>query len=109
MVQRRIPEKVKKEVEEYIEALKAENLPIQAAYLFGSYAKGKSHKWSDIDLCIVSPNFKNPWEALQYLWSKRLRDSGLTIEPIGYNPKDFKEDDSPLVWEIKQTGIPIAT
>ena len=64
MAQKRIPEKVKKEVEEYIEALRAEDLPIQAVYLFGSYAKGTAHQWSDIDLCIISPKFKRPLSSV---------------------------------------------
>ena len=29
--------------------------------------------------------------------------SGHDLEPIGYNPKDFVDED-PLVWEIKKYG-----
>jgi predicted nucleotidyltransferase len=30
---------------------------LDSAYLFGSYAKGTSNQWSDIDLAVVSPDF----------------------------------------------------
>ena len=84
--------------------LKKDQLPISRAVLFGSYAKGNHHLWSDIDLCIVSPNFKDSWSGLQYLWQKRRR--GLAIEPVGYTPKDFREG-SALISEIKKYGVEI--
>lgn len=104
MAKRRIPKEVKQEVSGFINILRKEKLPIKKVVLFGSYAKGKPRKWSDIDLCIISPKFKNPFRAMQYLWQKRPKDTGLTIEPVGFTPEDFKEDSS-LISEIKKTGI----
>ena len=106
MAKKKISPKVEKEIKEYINILKEDNLPVQKVILFGSYAKGKQNKWSDVDVCIVSPKFKDAFSALQYLWLKREKDYGLTIEPIGFNPKDFAESDS-LIDEIKRTGIEI--
>ncbi|OGQ44561.1 MAG: hypothetical protein A3H42_06190 [Deltaproteobacteria bacterium RIFCSPLOWO2_02_FULL_46_8] len=88
-------------------ALHKDRLPIQKVYLFGSYARGNPHRWSDIDLCVVSPRFTDPWKATQYLWSKRTTDRGRTIEPVGFSPKDFQHE-SPLTREIKKTGIEVA-
>ncbi|MDO9399749.1 MAG: nucleotidyltransferase domain-containing protein [bacterium] len=108
MVKRTIPKKVKKEINKYIKILKADKLPIKKIILFGSYAKGEQHEWSDIDLCIISPKFKDAFEALQYLWLKRkIFDIQYVIEPIGFSPKDFKDKYSSLVYEIKTTGIEI--
>lgn len=106
MVKKTIPKKIKSEIAGYIQVLKKDHLPITKVILFGSYAKGKQRKDSDVDLCIISPKFKNAFEAMQYLWAKRLKDSGITIEPIGFSPKDFR-DNSPLVHEIKETGVEI--
>jgi len=106
MAKKTIATKINKEINDYLDILKADNLPIKQVFLFGSYAKGNPTKWSDVDLCIISPKFKNPWSALQYLWSKRLKNSGLTIEPIGFSPQDFKTNDS-LISEIKRTGIEV--
>ncbi|MBU1663313.1 nucleotidyltransferase domain-containing protein [Patescibacteria group bacterium] len=108
MVKKRIPEKVKKEINQYISILKQDKLPIKKVILFGSYAKGKQNKWSDIDLCIISSKFQNPHKTFEYLWLKReIVNMKYTIEPVGFHPKNFVNE-SPLVWEIKKTGIRVA-
>lgn len=106
MSQKKIPQKVTKAIQEYITVLQQDSVPVDQVWLFGSYAKGTHHQFSDIDLCVISTKFRNSWKATQYLWSKRLHDSGLTIEPVGFSKKDFREPSS-LVAEIKKTGIPI--
>lgn len=106
MARTRIPKKVAKAIQEYIEVLQKDQITIDQVWLFGSYAKGTQNQWSDIDVCIVSPEFRNPLKATQYLWSKRPHDIGLTIEPIGFTKKDFQQPSS-LTAEIKQTGIQI--
>ena len=55
--------KAKKIVKEYAEKLKEENYPFSAIYLFGSYAKGEAHKWSDIDVAVISEKLKRPQET----------------------------------------------
>lgn len=106
MAGKRISKKIEKKITDYVNILKEDNLPIREVILFGSYAKKKTHKWSDIDLCIISPKFKNPFDAMQYLWLKRKDDNTPTIEPVGFSLKDFKEGSS-LIQEIKKTGIKI--
>lgn len=99
---------VKKIVKDYIELLKQDKLPIKKVILFGSRAKGKAHRWSDIDLCVISPRFTDRLKALQYLLDKvhklELKDIETTIEPVGYAPSNFIDED-PLAWEIKKTGM----
>ena len=92
------------EVEQFILRLEEDHLPLSAVWLFGSYAKGTTHRWSDIDVCVVSTKFRQPLQALDYLWQRRPHDSGLTIEPIGVHPKDFRAGSS-LLAEIQRTGI----
>ncbi len=106
MAKKTIPKKIENKIKEYINVLKKDKLPIKEVILFGSYAKGKANKWSDIDLCVVSPRFKNSFLATQYLWIKRTSDHGVTIEPIGFSPTDFKEESS-FIREIKKTGVRI--
>ena len=104
MVKKTIPKNVKKEIDDFVRVLRKDNLPIRQIILFGSFAKGTSHRWSDIDICVISPRFRNAWEATRYLWSKRPRDFGLTIEPIGMRPEDLKDATS-LSEEIRKTGV----
>lgn len=107
MAKKRIPKKVESKVLEFVNILKQDKLPINKVFVFGSFAKGVPHKWSDIDVCVVSPKFKDWFDALEYLWLKRPFDVNLSIEPVGFNPKDFRSPDSALVQEIKQHGIEI--
>jgi predicted nucleotidyltransferase len=69
--------------------------------VFGSQATGRMHKWSDIDLVVVSPKFDR---------ARRLKDTLLLwevaaetdarIEPIPCGEKQWAEDDSSAVIEI---------
>ena len=104
MVKRKISKKLKEKINEYVKILKKDKLPIKKVVLFGSYAKGKQNKWSDVDLCIVSPKFKDPFEAMQYLSLKTSFDMKYAIEPVGFSVKDFKQG-SILINEIKRTGV----
>ena len=108
MPKKTIPKGVRNKIDEFVDVLKADKLPIKKVILFGSYAKGKQREWSDIDVCVISPKFQNSWKALEYLWSKReIFDMKYTIEPIGFSPRDFNDKYSSLIHEIKTTGIEI--
>ena len=97
----------KKIVKEYAKELKKRNYSFSAVYLFGSYAKGKAHKWSDIDVAVVSDEMKkNIDEGRFLLWHIR-REVDSMIEPHGFTVKDFEDDSDPMVSEIKKTGIRI--
>jgi len=100
-------EKIIDHVQAYLDVLEKERLPIERVFLFGSHAKKKARRWSDIDVCIISPKFRDRCHAIDYLW-KRRRDEDVEhgIEPVGFHPKDFIDED-PLAWEIKTTGIEI--
>lgn len=52
-----VPDKVLKIVLKYIDLLREKNIPVESAFLFGSYAKGSHNEWSDIDLAIISGVF----------------------------------------------------
>ncbi len=108
MVEKAIPQKVRKEIKAFVKVLKRDKLPIQKVILFGSFSRGNQKKWSDIDLCIISPKFKDSFSAMQYLWLKRIKDEGLTIEPVGFSPQDFEKEDS-FIREIKETGVELVS
>jgi len=102
---KKLSKRIEKKVNKFILALKTDLNQIERIFLFGSYAKDEMTRDSDIDLCVVSSDFKkkNPWN---YLWKKRIEIDDFYIQPIGYAPEDFI-DENPLVWEIKKTGIRI--
>ena len=105
MAKRKIPRIVQQKIERLKKSIEQDGIKIDAFYLFGSYAKGTAHKWSDADVCVVSPSFgiqiKRP---LDYLWNKRLVLDDYLIGPIGFSSKDFAQG-SPLISEIKKYGV----
>ena len=106
MAKKRISKKITKIVQDYTKRLSAQELiPIEKVFIFGSAAKGKHTTKSDVDVCIVSPFFKNRVEAIQFLLKKRNKAEVVWgLEPIGFSPEDFLESSS-LIEEIKNTGI----
>ena len=99
-----IPSKVTFIIKRFIDELEKNNIPIKEAILFGSYAKGNYHDWSDIDLALVSDAF----EGERFRDRNKIRRIKLEIscdlEPLPYRPEDFTTDD-PFVQKIIETGI----
>ena len=90
----------------FLSFLEKEDFPIEKAYLYGSYVKGKPHFGSDIDVCIISKRFnKNKDKVEFWLWQKR-REIHPLLEPIGFSPEEFNEL-SPLAAEIQEKGIKV--
>ena len=97
-----------KVVLKYAKQLKAEKYPFSGVYLFGSFAKGTSHKWSDIDVAVVSKELDKDWQGARMRLWKIGSDVDTRIEPHGFSPEDFKDYWNPMAHEIKKTGIRIA-
>lgn len=97
--------KAKKIVRNYAKALKKAHFPFHAIYLFGSHVKGTPHSWSDIDVAVVSDQFKKDFDKYRWLlWQIRM-DIDKRIEPHGFTVDDFDNDEDPMAYEIKTTGI----
>jgi predicted nucleotidyltransferase len=96
---------VNKRIQAYVDVLK-KDIPITGVYLFGSHAKGLARLDSDIDLAIVSTKFgKDSHEDGKWLYRKLWDVSYSNFDVVGYSPKEFKNGYSPLLAEIKKTGI----
>ena len=100
----RIPNKIKKVVEQYLTLLKNNNVPLKDVYLFGSYSNGSYNNDSDIDIAIVSEIF----EGNRILDKDKIRKYSVAIssdlEILPFPPDDFNES-NPLAKEIIKTGI----
>ena len=62
--------KIKSYIRDYLTVLQEDGLPIERVFLFGSYATGHHRKWSDIDVCVISPRFGKKVDPYEYLWTK---------------------------------------
>jgi len=89
----------------FIQECIQKGIPISGAWLFGSYAKGYAHHYSDIDVALVSEIF-----TLNFLNNNKktalLNYKYSDIEVHHFNTKIFEQDD-PFINEIKRTGIKI--
>lgn len=92
-------------VTDYLSHLSKNDFDIKTAYIFGSYAKGKTRPFSDIDLAIVLKKLANPFEM--EVKSMVLRRTAETIiEPHLFDQTDFTPS-NPFANEIMKTGIEI--
>ena len=104
---KKISKKVSAVVRDYVKVLK-KDIPVERVVLYGSHAKGESGNSSDIDVAVISSVFgRNPHEEGKYLFRKLWDVKSANIDPIGYSPKSFLNNNSPLVAEIKKYGVEI--
>lgn len=91
-------------ISQYITALK-DQIIVEKVILYGSWANGIPHEYSDIELAIFSPDFgKSKLRELQFL-SKMSWKVNTSIEAIPYSSdKLFSNDPSSFVSEILKTG-----
>ena len=80
-------------IKKYRLVLAEAGIPVDKIILFGSYAKGTSKSWSDVDVCVVSP-----------LFGKNGYDERVRLEPHPYNAKDLADPWDPLAYEIRTNG-----
>lgn len=99
--------KILNNIKKLIKTLAKQNIHIEKAYLFGSYANGTSKEYSDIDLALVSKNFKgNRFLDKQIINPISLKiDSRFEIHP--YKTEEFNENVRWFTKEITEHGIEI--
>ncbi len=100
---------VKREIERiinnYLIALKKNNINYDKVFLFGSFAKEKASENSDIDLAIICNEVDDRFK-LQLLLMKLRREIDLRIEPHPILKDEFTEN-NPFASEIMNYGIEV--
>ena len=93
----------------YLNELLKLGIPVRYGILFGSQARKDTHRWSDIDLLIVSSRYDESCtrEDINLLW----RTAALTdnrIEPVPVGLKRWETDDESTIIEIaRREGIQV--
>jgi len=102
----KIPAKIRQLLKKYISELEKNKVHIHKAVLFGSYAAGSPHEWSDIDIVLVSDAF----EGIRMRDRSKIRKITMAISsdlsPLPFRPEHFTPED-PFVREILETGVSI--
>jgi len=99
-------------LEKFRFALQAQGIKVSRIILFGSYASAKAEEGSDIDVAVLSENFKD-MNLLQ-----RLESIGLAlakarimepIEALGYTEEEFASNGAGTFVgdEIKSKGLQV--
>ena len=101
---------VEKMVDQYVSKFPV-NVVVDKVFLFGSYATGQARDDSDVDLIVLSDDFREmPFiKRLEFL-SKLRRHAPLSLEVpmdiFGYTPEEFEEIDkeSAIMRRAKKEG-----
>lgn len=93
-------------IKRFLDKLNEMGINIEAAYIYGSYVKGRQRKWSDIDIALISSDFSEDRFDERVRLTLIASEIDDRIEPVPFRPDDFIDED-PLVWEIKKSGIPL--
>jgi len=99
-------------IQNYLREVAKKGVPVRYGVLFGSYARGNVHQWSDIDLLVVSPLYdkRRTYKQASKLW-RIAAHTDSRIEPIPVGERQYNEDDSSLIIEVaRREGqiIPLA-
>lgn len=101
-----------KVVQNYLDYVRKQGIPVSYGVLFGSYAKNTANQLSDIDVLVVSPRFDETHDVEDYenLWMYAAR-TDYRIEPIPVGKKQFEMDNNSMIIVIaRREGqkIPLA-
>ncbi len=88
-------------VADFKQSLIEQGVPVEHLWLFGSYANGVPHQYSDIDIAVFSSSFiENPFENTRFLQNtKRIPQMQVHL----FTMNDYAEN--PFVHEISQFAI----
>lgn len=88
-------------------ALLRKGYPVEQVLLFGSHAKGRERRNSDIDVAVVcKPFMPTRMDEMGKFWIV-ASDIDLRIEPICFHPEDLEEKYSTIVQEVRRTGVSV--
>lgn len=93
-------------INKFARAIREKGITIDKIVLYGSYAKGRQRRDSDIDVAVVSRDFgKDRIEEGMFLF-RIAGEIDPRIEPVPISVKSYKNDTwVPLIYEIRTKGI----
>ena len=100
----KIPSRVTEIIKRFIKELKKNDIPVENAILFGSYANGSFNEWSDIDIVVVSSAFKGDRFLDRNMMRRIKLGISCDLEPLPYCPDDFTMED-PFIKRVVETGV----
>jgi len=94
-------------VRNYARDIEACGVHLRTVILYGSFAKGTQHEWSDIDVALVADEFTGfTFNDCKLYSGLGIRKPYIRIEEKTY-PTDYFYQEDPFIEEIKKKGIKI--
>lgn len=93
----------------YLNELIKHGIPVRYGILFGSHARKEIHRWSDIDLLIISSKYDEAYnrEDINILWRiAAVMDNRIEPVPVGLKRWEV-DDESPILEIARREGIQI--
>ncbi|MBI4237249.1 MAG: nucleotidyltransferase domain-containing protein [Deltaproteobacteria bacterium] len=101
-----VPKGLLKKLQRLRQCIETARIPVSHLVLFGSRARGKPRRESDIDVCVVSPALGRMRIAEGVRLSLIAHEIDLLFEIVPCSLHDWRNDRrSPLLHEIRTTGI----
>ena len=104
-----VDETIVEVIKRYLAALPRYGIHADRAIVYGSFARGESHEWSDIDLIVIAREFDEKYgmSDVEQLWiATEAADD--RIEPIPCGEREWETDDARPILEIaRQEGVEI--
>ena len=104
----KVPDEIIRTINTLISELSKNDIPVEKAVLFGSYARGNFNSYSDIDLALISEKFIGNRFLDKELIRKYIVNVNTDISPVPFRPDDFNENNL-LAREILKEGIVITS
>jgi predicted nucleotidyltransferase len=76
-------------IRRYVDRVR-DRVPVTAAYIYGSYARGRATEESDIDVGIVSPAFGHDYHADLVTLSFARPPDGALIEALPFSEEEHR-------------------
>ena len=93
-------------IKNFAKALKAHGILFDYLILYGSYAKGKVHPDSDIDVAVVSKHFGKDKVEEGMILFRIAGKIDSRLEPVPISTKAYENDTwIPLIYEIREKGV----
>lgn len=95
-------EKAREVAQIFKQALTNAGVQISSLYLFGSYAYGAPHAWSDVDIAVVSPQFGKDYIKESVLLNRIADGINSLIEAHPMSEADLSDKWSTLAQEVQE-------
>ena len=88
------------------QALESGGISVDRMVLYGSWAEGKQHEGSDIDIVVISEDFRDKdfWQRINIL-TDAIFSVFEPIEAVALTPEEWEKGDSSIVGYAKHGQV----